>query len=132
MSKKQVDLTGQVILGAIPSFITQFIAFYRIGKAKDGGLMILGVFGGAIGLQMLLPFPYGLVSAIIISVAIPINYIIKWTKLYNKDTKQTQLRDSKEKTGKKQNEKSLKILKERLAKGEITKEEYDELKKEFE
>ncbi len=37
--------------------------------------------------------------------------------------------DSKETLTK--NEKPLKILKERLAKGEITKEEYDELKKEF-
>jgi uncharacterized membrane protein len=33
---------------------------------------------------------------------------------------------------KEQDARSMKILKERLAKGEITKEEYDELKKEFE
>lgn len=33
---------------------------------------------------------------------------------------------------KEQNEKSLKILKERLAKGEIKKDEYENLKKEFE
>jgi uncharacterized membrane protein len=31
-----------------------------------------------------------------------------------------------------QNDKAMRILKQRLAKGEITKEEYDELKKEFE
>lgn len=135
---KKVGLTGQTILALIPSFITQLIAFARINKLKVGGLMILGLFGVSIGLQMVLPFPYGLISVIVISIAIPVKYVRKWTKEYNNNLNEIQENiptsdfESTEDLKKEQNNNSLKILKERLAKGEITREEYDELKKNFE
>lgn len=135
MNVKPVGLTGQTILALIPSLITQIIAFVRIQKLKDGALIILGTFGISIGFQMILPFPYGIMIALPIIISIPTYYVRKWTRLFNDSLNQTpkDVTENDESSEiNEQNAKSLKILKERLAKGEITKEEYDELKKEFE
>ncbi len=133
MNEKPVGLTSQTILALIPSLITQIIAFVRIKKLKNGALIILGTFGISIGCQMILPFPYGLMTALPIIMAIPTYYVRKWTRLFNDSLnypkEEIPQDDSSEIS--EQNARSLKILKERLAKGEITKEEYDELKKEF-
>ena len=43
--KKKIDVVGQMILGAIPAFIPQLYAFYRIKKFKKGLLVQLLVVG---------------------------------------------------------------------------------------
>jgi len=137
MNTKPIGLTGQTVLALIPSLITQLIAFSRIQKLKDGGLISLGTFGVSIGTQMILPFPYGIMIALPIIMAIPTHYVRKWTRQFNDNLSyaqesSSQISDNMSDINKEQNAKSLKILKERLARGDISKEEYDELKKEFE
>lgn len=134
MNVKPVDLPSQTILALIPSLITQLIAFFRIKRLKHGALVILATFGISVGCQMILPFPYGIMIALPTIMAVPTYYVRKWTRLYNNNLNQTPKDETKNDESSEineQNAKSLKILKERLAKGEITKEEYDELKKEF-
>ena len=79
-----VGLTGQTILALIPSIITQLIAFYRIKRFKQGGLIELGTVGIGIGLQFLLGFPWGMIGEISFGIVIPVYYVRKWTKDYNK------------------------------------------------
>ena len=85
MEKKvgQIGLAGQTILAIIPSFITQLIAFYRIKQFKKGGLIELGLIGMSIGLNMILPFPFGLIITLIIAIVIPVYYVRKWTEEFN-------------------------------------------------
>lgn len=134
MNVKPVGLTGQTILALIPSLVTQIIAFVRIQRVKDGVLIVLATFGISIMCQMILPFPYGIMIALPIIMVVPTYYVRKWTRLFNDNLNQTpkdETENDESSEINEQNAKSLKILKERLAKGEITKEEYDELKKEF-
>ena len=138
MSTKQIGLTSQTILALIPSIITQFIAFFRIKKYKEGILISLGLFAVSIGIQMILPFPYGLVFTIPIIIVIPVYHIKKWARQFNDNlnytskTSPTIIQDNLSEINKEQNTRSLKILKERLVRGELSKEEYLNLKKEFE
>ena len=138
MNTKPIDLTGQTILALIPSLITQLIAFFRIQKFKKGVLISLGAVGASIGVQMLLPFPYGIIMAFPIVMTIPTYFVRKWTRQFNDNLSYTPqetpspIQDNFSEINNEQNTKSLKILKERLARGDVSKEEYDELKKEFE
>lgn len=92
-------------------------------RAKRGGLIAGGVIGGGmvfVFLQMLLPFPYGLQWGLVLfSIIVGICIVVAFLAYKSDEQKQT-------------GKSPLSILKERLAKGEITKEEYDRLKKEFE
>ena len=85
MEKKvgQIGLLGQTILAVIPSIVTQLIAFYRINQFKKGGLIELGLGGLSIGINMLLPWPYGLVVILVITIVIPVYYVRKWTEEFN-------------------------------------------------
>ena len=80
----KVGLKGQTILALIPSIVTQLIAFYRIKQFKKGGLIELGIVGISVGLQYLLGFPWGLIGSLVIEMTIPVHYVRKWTKDYNK------------------------------------------------
>ena len=137
MSSKQIGLTGQTILAIIPSLITQLIAFFRIKKYKEGVLISLGILGASIGVQMVLPFPFGLIGVFVITSTVSVRFVRRWTREYNANLPPMPQSsvvedDTLEKIKDEQNTRSLKILKERLAKGEITKEEYEDLKKGFE
>lgn len=84
----------------------------------------------AIGLQMVLPFPFGVIFAI----AIPA--IIIWRAIKATDTSQFSLVnyrrvDPKDEKEKKQNREAYRILKKKYLEEKITKEEFDRLKKEF-
>ncbi|MSV33707.1 MAG: SHOCT domain-containing protein [Nitrosarchaeum sp.] len=138
MGTKQIGLTSQTILALIPSIITQFIAFFRIKKYKEGILISLGLLGASIYIQTFFTFPYGLIPVIPVTIVIPVYYVRKWTRQFNDNLNYTSkisstvIQDDLSDINKEQNTRSLKILKERLARGDISKEEYLYLKKEFE
>lgn len=77
-------MTGQVILAAIPTVITQLIAFYRIKRFKDGAIIEGIMFGISITAQFILPYPYGMGVALPVIIAVPAYYAEKWTRQYNK------------------------------------------------
>jgi len=57
--------------------------FYQIEKLKKGSLIILSVAGINIGIQMVLPFPYGFGFALVATPWFPYYYIKKWTQEWN-------------------------------------------------
>jgi uncharacterized membrane protein len=71
------------------------------------------------------------ILALIILIPLIAIFVIKKRKNGNIETKHD-IKNTSSKIINEQNTKSMNILKERLAKGEISKYEYDELKKEFE
>jgi len=87
----------------------------RAGRAIVGIIVIIFVFMGS---QMLFPFPYGLIISFV-SVGIVIWRIRKSKPI--KEIKEEMKKDSN----------SLEIIKERYAKGEITKEEFDKMKEDL-
>jgi uncharacterized membrane protein len=77
-----------------------------------------------------------IIGILLLGIIVPIVLVISKSRKSYKEGKEESLRDAvkveKSKNIKSDDLKNLGILKERLAKGEITKKEYDELKKEFE
>jgi len=91
----------------------------RTSRAK---VLILGFVIGVvvtIPLQMVLPFPYGIQwGSVLFAIIMGVSVVLAFTVI-KKDRRTTIEEDA--------NVKAIAILKERLAKGEITKEEYDDL-----
>lgn len=82
------------------------------------------------GLQIILPFPFG----VIFGIAIPV--IIIWSALKKTDVDPFSLinyrrEDPKTEKEKEQNKEAYRILKKRFLDGEISKEEFEKLKKDF-
>ncbi|MGB6462762.1 MAG: hypothetical protein WBF38_00865 [Nitrosotalea sp.] len=98
---KKVDVIGQMILGAIPTFITQLYAFYKIKKLKKGVLVELAVIGlilseYAIDYGVHLILNQGKLSShdqdfrlvedvmgILVASLLPMYFARKWTMEYN-------------------------------------------------
>lgn len=85
----------------------------------------------ALGLQMILPFPFGF----IFSIAIPVTII--WYAIKKQSSKDPfsllnyRRADPKTDDESKQNREAYRILKKKFLEGEISKEEFDRLKKDF-
>jgi uncharacterized membrane protein len=84
----------------------------------------------ALGLQIILPFPFGFIFGITLPV------IIIWSAIKKADVNPFTLinyrrADPKTEKEKEQNKEAYRILKKRFLDGEITKEEYDKLRKDF-
>ena len=77
-------MRGQMILAIIPSFITQLIAFYRIRKFTKGLIMELIIFLADIMVQMIIPWPFGVIFALPLTVGVPVYFVRKWTLEYNR------------------------------------------------
>jgi len=58
-------------------------AFYRIEKLKLGIILMLVASGISIGLQLIFPFPYGLILGYITYIVIPVRYLRKYSKEWN-------------------------------------------------
>lgn len=85
----------------------------------------------ALGIQMIVPFPYGLILGTA-SVVIIIWYGVKKTKPVRPFSLLSYKRaDPQNKDEEKQNNEAFRILKKRFLDGEITKEEFDRLRKPF-
>jgi len=79
-----IGTRGQMILAIIPSFITQLIAFYRIRKFTKGLVIELIVFLIDTLVQTIIPWPFGVIFALPITVGVPVYFVRKWTLEYNR------------------------------------------------
>ena len=78
---KRVNVGIQVIFCIIPYL--WIYGFYRIEKLRMGLVIIVVTFVASIGIQMLLPYPYGLGTAYIFSIVLPTAFIIRWSREWN-------------------------------------------------
>ncbi|MBI3640649.1 MAG: hypothetical protein HY223_10140 [Thaumarchaeota archaeon] len=79
-----INMRGQMILAIIPSFITQLIAFYRIRKLSKGLVVELIIFLVDALIQAIIPWPFGVIFALPLTVGVPVYFIRKWTLEYNR------------------------------------------------
>jgi len=79
-----INIRGQMILAIIPSFITQLIAFYRIRKLSKGLVVELVIFLVDVLIQAIIPWPFGVVFALPLTVGVPVYFVRKWTLEYNR------------------------------------------------
>ena len=78
-----INMHGQMILAIIPSFITQLIAFYRIRKFTKGLFIELIIFLVDVLIQTIIPWPFGMIFALPLTVGVPVYFVRKWTLEYN-------------------------------------------------
>ena len=103
MLKKKIDVVEQMILAAIPLFVTPLYSFYRIKKFKKGVLVLFVVLGIVVTdfvihdkvayseffeieqfeKELILTFPY--VIGLIITILLPMYFTRKWTLEYNEN-----------------------------------------------
>jgi len=82
MAKKEpVSVSWQIVLSILP--YVWIYALYRIEKLLMGLVLAIICTGAAIGIQLLLPFPWGLASSWVFYIIIPIYFVIKWSKQWN-------------------------------------------------
>lgn len=79
-----VGMRGQMILAIVPSFVTQLVAFYRIRKFTNGLVMELIIFLSDILIQTIIPWPFGVIFALPLTVGVPVYFVRKWTLEYNR------------------------------------------------
>ena len=82
VDKKSYNVKNQIIISFLP--VVWIIAYYRIEKVKMGLILVLAFFGLSIGLQMLLPYPYGIIVTLVVIIPISVKYIRKWTIEWNR------------------------------------------------
>jgi uncharacterized membrane protein YvlD (DUF360 family) len=78
-----IGMRGQMILAIMPSFVTQLIAFYRIRKFTKGLIVELIIFLVDAFVQTIIPWPFGMIFALPLTVGVPVYFVRKWTLEYN-------------------------------------------------
>ena len=81
VEQKPVNVTLQTILMFIP--LVWIYAFYRIEKLSMGLFLLFVAIAASIVIQVVVPYPYGLILAYVPYFAIPIYTIRKWSKEWN-------------------------------------------------
>jgi len=86
VKKEPVSVGMQIVLTILP--FVWFYALYRIERLRIGLVLaiicIVTSIGTSIGLQILLPFPWGLVFSMVLYITIiPMYFVIKWSKKWN-------------------------------------------------
>ncbi len=79
--KEPVSLFWQTVLCILP-YIWIF-AFLRIEKFMMGLVLLAVGFAVSIGINMVLPYPWGLFGSIIFTIVLPIYYVRKWSREWN-------------------------------------------------
>ena len=69
--------------------ITALIGFAHIKKLKKGSILIGIVIAIDWGFQVLIPYPYGLVTALVISYSILIHFMYLWSREWNEENDRT-------------------------------------------
>ena len=86
--REKVNLGIQILLTVIIPFLAIY-GFYKINKLVFGIIIVIGGFIASLSLQMLLPFPYGLVAGMITVYVIPLGFILKWSINWNRTISQS-------------------------------------------
>ncbi len=81
VEQKPVDVALQTVFVFIP--LVWIYAFYRIEKLSMGIFLFFVALAVSIVIQLVLPFPYGLIFAYVPTFAIPIYFIRKWSTEWN-------------------------------------------------
>ena len=79
-----IGMRGQMVLTIIPSFITQLMAFYRIRKFTKGLVIELGIFLVDLLIQTIIPWPFGVIFALPLTIGVPVYFVRKWTLEFNR------------------------------------------------
>lgn len=79
-----IGMRGQMILAIIPSFVTQLIAFYRVRKFTKGLVIELIIFLVDALIQTIIPWPFGVIFALPLTVGVPVYFVRKWTLEHNR------------------------------------------------
>ncbi len=74
----------QMILAAMPIFVPQLIAFYRIQKLIYGIIIEVIIYFADWLIQSSISWPFGMIIFLPISVLIPVYFVRKWTLEFNK------------------------------------------------
>ena len=82
VKQEPVNVNWQTLFCIIP--YVWIWAFYRIEKLRLGIIIAIGTAAASISIGMLIPFPYGLIGNLIISISVPIYFIRKWSHEWNK------------------------------------------------
>ena len=82
VEQKPVDVTLQTVLMFVP--LVWIYAFYRIEQFSMGVFLFFVALGISIVIQLVVPFPYGLIFAYVPTFALPIYFIRKWSREWNK------------------------------------------------
>jgi hypothetical protein len=81
VEQKPVNVNWQTLFCIIP--YVWIWAFYRIEKLRMGVLIAIGAGLASAAWGTLIPFPYGLLGNLVISIVLPIYFIRKWSREWN-------------------------------------------------
>jgi hypothetical protein len=83
VAKEKVNVKLQLI--SLIFTITALIGFAHIKKLQKGLALIGIILAINISMQILLPFPFGLLVGLAISYSILFHFMLKWSKQWNED-----------------------------------------------